>query len=68
MFSSQILRDAQLILLWCATPAAVVQRVSEEIFMTYFQVQHHESLADYLHHKIVDQQHHDIHAQVIILY
>jgi hypothetical protein len=36
--------------------------------MTYFQEQHHESLADYLHHKIIDQQHHDIHAQVIILY
>ena len=65
LFLSQILKDAQFILLWCATPAAVVQGDTQEAFITYFKVQYHESLADYLHNKMVEHQQHYIQAQVI---
>ncbi|XP_071137099.1 E3 ubiquitin-protein ligase rnf213-alpha-like [Mytilus edulis] len=62
----EILREAQSILLWCATPAAVFQLGDKhgEIFKTYFLEQHHESLADYLQYKIVQQQKHNIHVQI----
>lgn len=52
-------------MLWCAAPAAVVQEDSQEAFITYFKVQQHECLADYLHNKMVDQKQHYIQAQVI---
>ena len=65
--SLQICREAQSILLWCATPAAVWQLDDQQVFQTYFTEQHHDSLADYLHYKMVTEQKGSIHAQVLHL-
>ena len=65
VLSYQILAEAQSVMLWCATPAAVWEQ-DMGTFNKYFREQHHDSLADYLHFMMVDQQHHNIHAQVNI--
>ncbi|XP_063441660.1 E3 ubiquitin-protein ligase rnf213-alpha-like [Mytilus trossulus] len=61
---NEILKDAKGILLWCATPAAVLELEDDQIFNTYFLEQHHESLADYLRYKVANQQLKNIHAQI----
>ena len=66
--SLQICREAQSILLWCATPAAVWQLDNQQVFHTYFTEQHHDSLADYLHYKMVTEQKGSIHTQVLKIY
>ncbi|XP_063404431.1 E3 ubiquitin-protein ligase rnf213-alpha-like [Mytilus trossulus] len=60
----EILRDAQSILLWCATPAAVWQLDDKRVFNTYFSEQHHDSLANYLHYKMVTVNKGSIYAQI----
>ncbi|XP_063403574.1 E3 ubiquitin-protein ligase rnf213-alpha-like [Mytilus trossulus] len=61
---NEILRDAQSILLWCATPAAVWQLDDKPVFNTYFTEQHHDSLANYLHYKMVTVNKGSIYAQI----
>ncbi|VDI14180.1 Hypothetical predicted protein [Mytilus galloprovincialis] len=60
----EILHDAQSILLWCATPAAVWQLDDKRVFNTYFTEQHHDSLANYLHYKMVTVNKGSIYAQI----
>ncbi|XP_052062678.1 E3 ubiquitin-protein ligase rnf213-alpha-like isoform X2 [Mytilus californianus] len=60
----QIMRDAETMLLWCATPSAVVDLEDEHFLYTYFLDQHHESLEDYMHYKIVEQELHSIRSQI----
>ncbi|CAC5418278.1 RNF213 [Mytilus coruscus] len=60
----EILCDAQSILLWCATPAAVWQLDDKRVFNTYFTEQHHDSLANYLHYKMVTVNKGSIYAQI----
>ena len=60
---NQILSEAQSIMLWCSTPAAVWEQ-DIAVFSMYFREQHHDSLADYLHYKMVDEHQHNIHTQV----
>ena len=54
-------------MLWCATPAAVWEQ-DIAVFSMYFREQHHDSLADYLHYKMVEEQQHNIHTQVTLCY
>ncbi|XP_052062754.1 E3 ubiquitin-protein ligase rnf213-alpha-like isoform X2 [Mytilus californianus] len=61
---NEILKDAEGILLWCATPAAVLELEDQGIFDTYFSEQNHESLADYLRYKVANQKQKNIHAQI----
>ena len=60
------MHEAKSILLWCATPAAVLQHDGQkgDIFDIYFHHQHHESLADYLQYKIVEQRQENLRVQV----
>jgi hypothetical protein len=37
----------------------------QQVFQTYFTEQHHDSLADYLHYKMVTEQTESIYAQVL---
>ncbi|XP_052062680.1 E3 ubiquitin-protein ligase rnf213-alpha-like isoform X2 [Mytilus californianus] len=61
---NEILKDAEGILLWCATPAAVLELEHDHISNTYFSEQHHGSLEDYLRYKVTNQQQKNIHAQI----
>lgn len=58
--------DAETMLLWCATPSGVIDLEDEQFLYTYFLDQHHESLEDYMHYKIVEQELHSIRSQVIL--
>ncbi|VDI37174.1 Hypothetical predicted protein, partial [Mytilus galloprovincialis] len=60
----QIMTDAETMLLWCATPSGVVDLEDEQFLYTYFLDQHHESLEDYMHYKIVEQELHSIRSQI----
>ncbi|CAG2186352.1 RNF213 [Mytilus edulis] len=59
-----ILQDAKGLLLWCATPAAVLQGGDEFDKNTYFHQQEHESLADYISFKMRSDQHQTVFAQI----
>ncbi|CAG2212297.1 RNF213 [Mytilus edulis] len=52
------------ILLWCASPVAVLLREDKTIFVKYFIDQHHENLFDYLHFKIDDRKEPNLIVQV----
>lgn len=60
----QILDFSKDILLWCASPVAVLLREDKTIFVKYFIDQHHENLFDYLHFKIDDQKEPNLIVQV----
>ncbi|XP_052087598.1 E3 ubiquitin-protein ligase rnf213-alpha-like isoform X5 [Mytilus californianus] len=61
---NKILQDAKGLLLWCATPAAVLQGGDDIDIDTYFHQQEHESLADYISFKMRSDQHPTVFAQI----
>lgn len=40
-------------MLWCATPAAILQAGNDEDIKKYFTDQHHDSLADYISNRML---------------
>lgn len=52
------------ILLWCASPSAVLLKEDEIVFAKYFLDQHHENLFDYLHFKLDDLKEPNLIVQV----
>ena len=69
----QILSDAKQLLLWVATPDSIVRLQKSELPVdeqralqaSYFQQQTHNSLAEYLRHKLLEEGNKELFAQVV---
>lgn len=60
----KVLDFSKEILLWCASPSAVLLKEDKIIFAKYFLDQHHENLFDYLHFKLDDLKEPNLVVQV----
>ncbi|VDI21571.1 Hypothetical predicted protein, partial [Mytilus galloprovincialis] len=49
----EVLQEAKSTMLWCATPAAILQAGNDEDIKKYFTDQHHDSLADYISNRML---------------